>query len=113
MVCLLGDYNYASHTIHLLCELGADVDTRKNNGDGVLHLLPMNSDGVDRGAKANLMLELGEHFDMGNNEGKTATLASNVGNVDSIPDWQKERVPNLKCLSSKVIRRATPNSLQG
>jgi len=98
-------------TIRFLVNLGAGLNTRNNVGDGVLHLLSIQPGSETRDATARLLVELGTHLDMVNKEEKTAAdlwFQKNTPekrNVGDLPDWLQEDVPNLQCLSARVIRR--------
>jgi len=104
-------------TIRFLVKLGADLNAVNNDGDGVLHIVSWETFPSlieSRDAKGHLFIELGAHLDMVNKEGMTAAdvwlkqmsklNGQKVGWRD-LPDWLKEGVPSLKCLSSRVIRR--------
>jgi len=101
----------ALSTIRFLVKLGADLNAVTNAGDEVLHLLSLYSASKPRDATAHLLVELGAHLDMANKEGMTAAdlwfQANTPGKKDvaDLPDWLQEGVPNLQCLSSRVIRR--------
>jgi len=102
----------ALSTINFLVQLGADLNAGDNDGDGVLHILSFDpTPSESRDAKARLLVQLGAHLDMVNKSGMTAADAwfeintPEKKDVADLPDWLKEGVPKLKCLSSRVIRR--------
>jgi len=98
-------------TIRFLVKLGANLNAANNVGDGVLHLLAQEPGSETRDATARLLLELGAHLDMVNNARMTPAdlwFQKNTPekrDVAHLPDWLKEGVPKLMCLSSRVIRR--------
>lgn len=110
------DYNSSEPSIRFLVQLGADPNPRNTKtGCGVFHILAEREvdTGTSSDAIARLMLELGAHLDMVDVEGRTAAdlwkIRSNRFNKRRrklvLPDWLKEGVPKLKCLSARVIRR--------
>ena len=57
-------------TIRLLVNLGADVNARKSDGGGVLHVLAMTRNHDVKDATGHLLLELGAHLDLVDNMGR-------------------------------------------
>jgi len=99
-----------SSSIRLLVELESNPNARTSNGNGcgVLHLLSEQPESETRDGAARLLLELGAHLDMADEFGLTAAdywLRSNNQERNRLPDWLKEDVPLLKCLTSRVVRR--------
>jgi len=92
-------------------KLGADVNGRDIFGHGVLHILSTRPASEIRDAKAQLLVDFGAHLDMTNKDGKTAadvwfqTHTPKKKDIADLPDWLREGVPKLMCLSSRVIRR--------
>jgi len=108
--CLYSD-SAALSIIRFLVKLGAGVNTYNNFGNGVLHLLSTQPSSKIIDATAHLLVELGAHLDMANKEGMTAAdlwFQANTPekkDVMDLPDWLREDVPSLQCLSARVIRR--------
>ena len=83
-------------------------------GNSPLHILAVvRGDVESKDRTARLLLGSGAHLDMVNKDGMTAAdlwlkknneEGRNVGWRD-LPDWLREGVPKLMCLSSRVIRR--------
>jgi len=95
--------------VRFLVKYGADPNARDHKGRGVFHFLVDTTWNFScRDASARLLLELGSHLDLADNQGRTAAdlwLAKNNQQWQLLPDWLQEGVPKLKCLSSRVIRR--------
>lgn len=112
---LLFGHHYYEMELHLpsirfLVRLGVKPNARSigGNGVGVLHFLALKPESETRDAAARLLLELGAHLDMADNEGRTAAdywLEKNNQEWHRLPDWLQEGVPMLMCLSSRAIRR--------
>ncbi len=96
-------------SVGLLLKIGANPDVVDENDDSPLHILSMSQDDqVD--STARLLLNAGAHLDRVNQQGMTAAdLYFRVKGLredpDLLPDWYKETVPPLKCLSARVVRR--------
>jgi len=117
--CNLLHFSCLSDELHLpsirfIVQLGANPNSRttvrniEGIGYGVLHLLANKPESVTRDAAARVLLDLGAHLDMADEDGLTATdywLRSNNQEKHRLPDWLKEDVLMLKCLCSRVVRR--------
>jgi len=114
MYCTRADYD----TIELILQCGGDPTTGNRYRNGALHLLLShyctNAEAHEKQvAIARLLLDKGAHLDQVNIDGKTAvdlwTEARNntagVLQLKRLPDWCYERIPKLKCLSSRIVRR--------
>ena len=101
-------------TLKLLLRLGADPSEGDLNGNGPLHLIlaecyPIKPDGLEI---ARLLVDSGAHLDRVNKKGQTAVDLWNEAKskfpgapqMDRLPDWCYESIPNLSCLSARVIR---------
>jgi len=78
------------------------------NGAGLLHILANKPESELRDVAAGLLLNHGAHLDMADEAGRRAAdywLVKNNQERHRLPDWLKEGVPMLKCLSSRVVRR--------
>jgi len=110
--------------VDLLLRLEMDPNTVSNNGDTPLHLLGLLYGGkdldVDEGDEtARLLLKHGANIDVANNEGMTVVdilirkreeeKKNNPKTVFcecwDLPGWCRKSVPNLSCLSARVVRR--------
>jgi len=102
-----------------LLRLGADADAVNGDGDGPIHLLAAKPNGVYISAIAQLLLDSGAHLDRTNKKGLTAADVwkekrqqerkrrreedQPAVKQQDFPDWLREDVPRLMCLSARII----------
>lgn len=107
-VCYALDSHTLS-TIRLLVNIGADLNVRGIDCVGVFHILVLGKKEELKDATARLLLELGAHLDLADNQRRTAAdywLERNVTKKkQDLPDWMQEGVPKLLCQCARVIRR--------
>jgi len=103
--------------IRLLLDAGADPNCFDLSGNGpLLCLVSKIRDDVMIESIARLLLDSGAHLDRVNNQRKTAAdfwlFVRNKKRRDQdplgwmdLPEWCRENVPSLKCLSASAVRR--------
>ena len=104
-----------------LLHFGSDADVVDDSGDGPLHTLAAKPNGLWIKAIAQLLLDSGAHLDRTNRDGLTTAdvwvqkrqqqrkrlriEGHPAGRwQDHLPDWLREDVPRLMCLTARVIR---------
>ncbi len=106
--------------VHLLLRFGADPDAVDCDGNGPLHILAAKPNAkytnADVNAIALLLLNAGAHLDRTNKNRLTAADVwelerkrrreedQQAGGWQVLPDWLREDVPRLMCLSARTIR---------
>jgi len=105
--------------VRLLLKFGAVPDAVDRKGDSPLHILAR-SNGEFTDSIARVLLDAGAHLDRTNKEGMTAADVwmdkreqenkrrrredQQPGGWRVLPDWLREDVPKLLCLSARIIR---------
>jgi len=108
--------------VRFLLHFGSDADVVDGySGDGPLHILAAEPNGLWTNAIAQLLLDSGAHLDRTNKYGLTAAdvweqkrqqqrkRPRGEGHPagrwqDDLPDWLREDAPRLMCLTARVIR---------
>ena len=104
--------------VRFLLKFGAVADAVDSAGNGPLHILAK-SNGEFTESIARVLLDAGAHLDRANKEGSTAADIwmeererenkrrrredQQPGEWLDLPDWLREDVPKLQCLSARII----------
>lgn len=112
LIMACGVFQANSATINLLLNCAVDPNVGDSDGNGPLHhLLNRSNEGfqykTDAYATLRLLLNSGAHLDRVNKEGKTAVVLwteLQPCGLNRLPEWCYETVPQLKCLSSRIVR---------
>jgi len=106
--------------VRFLLKFGAVADAVDSAGNGPLHILAK-SNGEFTESIARVLLDAGAHLDRANKEGSTAADIwmeererenkrrrredqQPDDGLRDLPDWLREDVPKLQCLSARIIR---------